>query len=147
MIVPDESYDSDLHYLAPILAPNVVNEIKSFVIQIDETCEHILARWKDQNNKPFFNVKALDCFQNEGYNIYRLRPLGTRLTRYRIVYAYDNEYDDFYLLAVTEKPLEISENKLLSNLMHNRIYNYEPDHHITKRIKDDYDRLHIPKVR
>lgn len=147
MIFPDDSYDSDLVYLAPILAPDVISEIKSFVTQIDETCEHILARWKDQNDNPFFNVRALVNFQNEGYNIYRLRPLGTRLTRYRIIHAYDNEHDDFYLLALTEKPLEHPENESSSNIEHNRIYNYEPNHYISTRIKDDYDRLHIPKIR
>jgi hypothetical protein len=138
MIVAEDSFNDDLQYLAVhSVCPNISSLMRALMVQIDESvdAQRCLVEWRGENKNPFFTVSAIDCFQNQGLNVYRLRPLGNILRRYRVIYAYDNEYDNFHLLAVVEKPPE-NENGVVA---HNRVYNYEPDHFITHRIIHEYD--------
>lgn len=89
---------------------------------------------------PIFNVKALVELQNEGYNLYRLRPLRA-LRGYRVIYAYDPAANDsFYALAIVRKAPPGAE-------MTDDYYNYERNHPITERVIKEYDDLRIPRTR
>jgi hypothetical protein len=146
VIYPGDYYEDDLEYLAQHSEnKNVKIFIEAFIAEIAESqgATWCLMQWKGDNKNPFFNVSAINHLQNKGYNLYRLRPLGSsHINRYRVIYAYDNQYDSFYLLAVVEKPPEHEKG----NIVHDRIYNYEEDHAIIKRVCDEYDELDIPKL-
>lgn len=119
--------------------------IDAFLTQLAESNDALwtLTKWSADFHNPYFNCKAISCFQTAGYNIYRIRPLGGRISRYRILYAYDSKHDDFYILAVTiKKPQVLPHNADL-----NAYYDYEPDHILTERAKSEYDRLQLPRVR
>jgi len=90
---------------------------------------------------PYFNVKAIESLHDQGYNIYRIRPLGTQSSRYRILYAYDAEYDEFYLLAIVGKAPTIPS---LGSGIYN--FNYEPTHPVTIRICQEYDSRRLPRI-
>lgn len=146
MLCEGDSYQSDLEYLVEhSVHKDIATLIHAFIVQVDESndAKWCLTQWKGENDNPFFNVRAINTLQSQGFNIYRVRPLGSRLSRYRILYAYDSEYDDFYLLAVVEKP---PENEV-GTVTHDRVYNYEHDHAITKRICEEYDATGIPRIR
>ncbi|NOT15454.1 MAG: hypothetical protein HOP21_07750 [Methylotenera sp.] len=145
MIFPGEFYLADLEYLKENSSnKNVDMVIQALMVQIAESedATWCLTQWKNDNKNPFFNVSAISYLQQQGYNIYRLRPLGSsKLNRYRVIYAFDSEYEDFYLLAVVEKAPE-NETEII---VHDRIYKYEHDHHIIKRVCKEYDAFGIPR--
>lgn len=116
--------------------------LDAFLSQIDESDEAVwaLSQRNGEHADPLFNVKAIDCFHQRGYNLYRIRPLKL-LVRYRIVYAYDPRNDDFYVLAIVRKKLHDAPRALDPDC-----YNYEPDHPITARISDEYDDLDLPRL-
>ena len=118
--------------------------IDAFLTQIAESEDALwtLNKWSADFANPFFNCKAINCFQAAGYNIYRIRPLGGRISRYRILYAYDCQNDDYYVLAITtKKPDSLPPNTDLS-----AYYAYEPHHSISQRAKNEYDRLGLPRL-
>ena len=94
-----------------------------------------LSKWSDENARPFFNCKAVSCFQEKGYNVYRVRPLKGSLRKYRILYAYDAPRDEFHLLAVGIKPPD----PMPSPPEPWSFYNYEIDHPTSKCILREYD--------
>lgn len=101
-----------------------------------------LTKWPGENANPFFNAKGVQTLQQQGYNIYRIRPLSRRLRKYRILFAYDKQHDDFYVLAIAMKrPAALSPENLPDDF-----YNYEHNHPITKRICRECDILKIPRI-
>jgi hypothetical protein len=89
---------------------------------------------------PTFNSRLIEWMLADRYNIGRIRPLPA-LSRYRILYGYDNEYDDIYSLAVVEKPphgLQVPD--------YTRYYNYERDHPVSTRVIDEYINRQLPKI-
>lgn len=100
-----------------------------------------LCRWNDEHSSPWFNCKAITCFQTAGINMYRIRPLSPKLGRYRILYAYDAEYEDFHILAiVVKKPTDMPQGASPQDY-----YNYEPDHPVSIRATSEYDSIGIPR--
>ncbi len=61
--------------------------IDAFLTQLAESEDALwkLTQWSANCDNPYFNCGAISCFQTAGYNIYRIRPLGRRLSRYRIL--------------------------------------------------------------
>lgn len=102
----------------------------------------ILRQWPGEHVDPSFNTKGFSEQQRAGYNLYRLRPLTRRLWEYRILYAYDSEYEDIYILAVVIKRPE----HLPAQSSERDFYNYEHDHPITQRIRNDYERYNFPRT-
>jgi hypothetical protein len=107
-----------------------------------EDSARVLTQWPGYNANPAFNTKGFTHWQNRGYNLYRLRPLTQQLWEYRVLYAYDAEYEDIYVLAVVIK----RPNAVPANASAGDYYNYENDHLITKRVCDDYDSFGIPRT-
>lgn len=118
--------------------------IDAFLTQISESEEAMweLSKWPGENANPFFNVKGIQTLQSQGYNIYRIRPLTSRLKKYRILYAYDAPHDDFYILAIVIKRPPVLPPECLPN----EFYNYEPNHPITVRVCDEYSTLNLPRI-
>jgi hypothetical protein len=101
-----------------------------------------LIKWKGENaTSPFFNCAAIDCFQTAGYNLYRIRPLHSRLSKYRILYAYDNVNTEFHLLAVV-----IKRPNTPPKVHDPRHYDYEEDHPISERVRNEYDKLGLKRL-
>lgn len=94
-----------------------------------------LLRWKDDHGSPHFNCRAIDCFQNDGYNIYRIRPLTRKLSKYRILYAYNTQANEFHFLAVVVKQIA----SIAVDAEPGDFYNYEFNHSISIRIRSEYD--------
>src|ERR1700761_7218517 len=89
---------------------------------------------------PTFNSKMIEWMLADGFNIGRIRPMPA-LRNYRILYGYDNEYDDVYSFAVVEKaPQGLPAPDYV------RYYNYERDHPVGGRVIDEYDDRRIPRV-
>lgn len=89
---------------------------------------------------PTFNSKMIEWMLQARYNVGRIRPLPA-LSQYRILYGYDNEYDDIYALAVVEKPpygIQVPN--------YARYYNYERDHPISARVIDEYVDRGLPVI-
>lgn len=127
--------------------PSILDDadlIDAFLDQLAESEDALwsLVKWKGSHHNPYFNCSAIDCFQNEGYNVYRIRPQDGRLNKYRIIYAFDGVHNDFYLLAIVIK----SPTTLQSGPKSDIHYNYEPSHPITRRVKSEYDRLGLPRL-
>lgn len=118
--------------------------IDAFLTQIAESEDAMweLTKWPGENANPFFNVKGVQMLQQQGYNIYRIRPLTRRLSKYRILYAYDAQHDDFYVLAIVMKRPAVLPPESLPN----DFYNYENLHPITLRICDEYGTLKLPRI-
>lgn len=116
---------------------NDVDLLNAFMDQVAESPEVLwkLAKWKEQHWSPYLNCSAIDCFQMQGYNVYRLRPLSKRLSKYRILYAYNAPMHEFHFLAVVVKRLEPSPIGSDPDYF----YNYEPNHPISVRIRTEYD--------
>jgi hypothetical protein len=114
--------------------------IREFIaeIDVDERAKNTLFKRNDEYYHPAFTVRAIDCFLQRGINVSRVRPCIGRLVIYRIIFALDNEYEDFYLLALVKKTREYLTGKS------NDGYNYEPKHWITERILLDYEELGLP---
>jgi len=102
----------------------------------------VILKRNDEHPSPFFNVKAIDCFLNRGYNVSRIRPLRGRLSHYRILVALDAGDDAFHLLAIVRKRNPNSPPGNQSGID----YNYESSHLITRRVCDEYDKLGIPRL-
>jgi hypothetical protein len=101
-----------------------------------------LVKHESEYRNPSFNCKAINSFLLIGYNISRLRPLFSIANRYRILFAYDNEYDDFYLLGIAQKCQIAIPGSSLSE----SYYDYQLDHPVTQRIFDEYDLLGLPRL-
>lgn len=101
-----------------------------------------LCRWEAEYSNPWFNCKAIACFQSAGVNMYRIRPLTPRLQRYRILYAYDSAHEEFHILAiVVKKPTVVPQGVSPQDY-----YNYEPDHPVSVRCASEYDTIGIPRM-
>lgn len=122
-----------------------VDLIDAFLDQVaaNEDLLWKISKWENTNQSPHFNCKAIVCFQNEGYNIYRIRPLGKRLSKYRILYAYDAPYNELHFLAIVLKRQE----QTTPNDPLTFFYNYEYEHPISKRIRDEYDNSNFTKTK
>ena len=86
-------------------------------------------------------MRTIAWMQDRGFNMYRIRPLQG-LGQYRILYAFDVEYDDFYALAIVRKRPEV----LPAGVGPWDYYNYERNHPISTRVLDEYDRIGLPKL-
>lgn len=107
---------------------------------LNEVAESDDAMWKlchrhDDHHTPFFNCRAIECFQDDGYNLYRLRPLTPSLSQFRVIYAYDPRRDDFHLLAAVLKLPAV----VLPDTPQWTFYGYEPEHPTSHRIRAEYD--------
>ena len=67
--------------------------------------------------------------------MYRIRPLKGRLSKYRILYAYDSQENEIHLLAVVVKRLVL----LPEGTDPRDFFNYEPNHAISVRIRNEYE--------
>ncbi|WP_225031780.1 hypothetical protein [Paraburkholderia sp. XV] len=119
------------------------DKIDAFLDQVDESEEAVwkLTRDREEQNypDPIFNCQLVGCFRDAGYFVYRLRPLRA-LGQFRILYAYDGTKEEIHLLAVVRKRPEGAEFE-----GDDTYYGYEFDHPISQRIRDEYDRLGLPK--
>lgn len=136
-LFPDQSFLADLQ----ALPQEDADLLREFVAELDvsERAKQILFSRDDEYYDPAFTVKAIRCFNDAGFNVSRIRPRIPRISFYRIIFAIDNEYGDFYLLAVVKKTREYLNGTTDDG------YDYEPDHEITTRIRSDYDDLGIPR--
>lgn len=117
--------------------------LDAFLEQVGASEEAVwsLRQWHGEHPDPLFSMRAITWMQNAGFNLYRIRPLKG-LGQYRILYAYDVEYDDSYALAVVRKrPIDLSPGAGQWDY-----YNYERDHPISTRVLDEYERLDLPKL-
>lgn len=133
--------EDDLALIAQV-SQDDADLLDAFLTQISESQDALWALTKrmSEHPDPLFNERAIECFQSKGYNVYRIRPLRF-LSHYRIIYAFDAQHDEFYVLAVTRKkpfdaPPDIDPER----------YNYEPHHPLSQRICDEYDALGIPRL-
>lgn len=120
-----------LHGKSVALLRAFIEELKA-----DQSALALLNHANDSCYKPLFNIKLIGCFQKKGYNIYRVRPLDG-LGHFRIIIAYDVEYDDFYMLALVLKKPENKDQIIKS--FEDYYYDYELNHPITTRIYNEYD--------
>ncbi|EEO27156.2 type II toxin-antitoxin system RelE family toxin [Oxalobacter paraformigenes] len=126
-----EIYEGD-YFEADLSGLSECDLINAFLDELENSPKVLdeLTKWSaEHNSNPMFNVKAIVAFQNKGFNLYRIRPLAKRINKYRIIYAYNGQRDEIYLLAIVKK----------------EEYNYEPDDPISQRIFDEYDELELPK--
>jgi hypothetical protein len=101
-----------------------------------------LCKWEAEYSSPWFDCKAITCFQSAGLNMYRLKPLTNRLRRYRILYAYDAAREEFHILAiVVRKPAVMPQGASPDDY-----YDYEPDHPVSVRATREYDSIGLPRV-
>lgn len=114
--------------------------IEAFLDEIiaSQQALNTLLRRNDSYAHPAFNVRGIDCFINRGFNVSRIRPLTPRLANFRILFALDNSTDDFYLLAIVRK----CRNDELATT--GKCYDYHPNHPISNRVCQDYDKLKLP---
>lgn len=122
-----------------------VDLLNAFMDEIAESQDVLwkLSKWKEDHWSPYLNCRAIDCFQNEGYNVYRIRPLKGRLNKYRILYAFNAIANEFHFLAVVVKltaPLPVGANP-------GDFYNYEYNHSISIRIRNEYNNGGFPNTR
>ncbi|MEZ0316569.1 MAG: hypothetical protein ACAH10_06715 [Methylophilaceae bacterium] len=122
------------------LPQNHADLIEAFLQELidDERALTTLLRRDAVNHCPDFNSKVIEFLLRAGYNLARISPKGGILGRYRIIYAIDNQHDDFYLLAIVEKNFTDTYTEAK--------YNYEPNHPITTRICAEYEHSRIPYV-
>lgn len=101
-----------------------------------------LAQHKQDRNfsRPFFNSCVIEWMLDDGYNMYRMRPT-VAVPPYRMLYGYDNEYDEFHILAIVRKKPRTD-----PDYDQNRYYDYERDHHISVRVLAEYDELGLPHL-
>lgn len=119
--------------------------LDAFLDQVSESDEAswVLTRWPGSHPSPYFDVKGIEVFQQKGYNVYRIRPLFGKLKNYRILYAYDGRVDKIYLLAAVKRLI----NKQPGAKINEEFYDYEPNHPVTIRVREEYDQLNLPKIR
>ena len=117
---------------------NDVDLLNAFLDDVSEREDVLwkLLREKHEQQVPHFNCSLVRFFHNEGYNVYRIRPLTKRrLNKYRILYAYNAPANEIHFLAVVVKrsaPPHI-------NLPSDKFYDYEANHPISIRIRSEYD--------
>ena len=121
-----------------------VDLIDAFLTEVAESedTKWTLLKWRGEtDSRPFLNCKAVRCFIDAKFNIYRLRPLRGRLSPYRVFYAYDAARNEIHLLAVVKKtPVP---PPLITKPFH---YAYEPKHAIADRIRDEYEQRGFTKL-
>lgn len=125
-IYEGDYFESDLSVL------DECDIINAFLDELEDSQKVLdeLTKWDaEHNSNPMFNVKAIVEFHKKGFNLYRIRPLVKRINKYRIIYAYNGQKDEIYLLAIVKKGE----------------YNYEPDDPVSQRVFGEYDRIGIPK--
>ncbi len=117
---------------------------------LDEIAGSDQAKWQllkwitEHDARPalWFNCKAVVCFHDHGYNVSRIQPLAGRLRKYRVLYAYEKRHNELHFLAVVlKKPTAAPPD---SDPRH---YNYELNHPISKRVRDEYDKREFAKAR
>ena len=103
-------------------------ELDENELVLDRLCEWHYSQTED----PAFDCRAISSFQSAGYNMYRLKfwPLEWAGKKYRVLYAYDNEYNEYRVLAIVKR----SE------------YDYQGNHAITKKVMGEYDDIGIPHL-
>ena len=143
-----DDIQSDLDFIqsCPLYEAQDTDLIMAFLEQLEtsEDSKWSLTKWKAENSNPHFNVSAIATLQSAGFNLYRIRPLSRRLKKYRILYAYNGQVDEIYLLAVVvKKPNPLPENAINEGCEY---YDYEQNHRITKRVLCEYDQLGLPKI-
>lgn len=74
------------------------------------------------------------------YNMYRMRPTAV-VPVYRMLYAFDPQYEEFHVLAVVRKL-----PKTAPGYDQSKHYDYEPNHHISVRVLSEYDDIGIPLI-
>lgn len=119
------------------------DKIDAFLDQMDESEEAIWKLTHDYDEQrypdPIFNCRLIQSFREQGYFVYRLRPLRA-ISEYRILYAYDGGKEEIHLLAIVRKRPEGDEFA-----GDDSYYEYEPDHPISVRVRAEYDQLRLPK--
>ncbi|WP_118182104.1 hypothetical protein [Paraburkholderia phosphatilytica] len=143
-LYPGDSIEDDLNRIATVNGLVDADLLRAFMEQLggceDALWQLVKHRAERTYPAPTFNSKLIECLLADGYNIGRIRPMPA-LAKYRILYAYDNEYDDIYTLAVVEKvPHDESEPDLA------RYYDYERNHPISVRAVGEYDAIGVPRV-
>lgn len=135
-LVISEAADEDLTALArdPATKDDAA-AIDAFLAELDENELLLdrLCRWHySQTEDPAFECMAIASLQKQGYNMYRLKfwALEWAGRRYRVLYAYDTEYNEYRVLAIVKR----SE------------YDYEANHSITRKIMAEYDAIGIPHI-
>ena len=136
--------ESDLQTIADRNGRNDADDLRSFLEELGSREDALwqLVRHRSERTypSPTFNSRMIEILLGERYNIGRIRPVP-RLSKYRILYAYDNQHDDIYVLAIVEKlPVDVA------NAVPERYYDYERNHPVTSRIVDEYDSLGIPRI-
>jgi hypothetical protein len=122
---------------------DLLNAFLDEVAGSEEALWQLLRRNTEHDARPglWFNCKAVECFLDAGYNVSRMRPLQGRLRKYRILYAYEKDRNELHLLAVVLKRPDPAPQ--ISNPRH---YDYEPNHPISKRIRNEYDQRKFAKI-
>jgi hypothetical protein len=100
-----------------------------------------LTRDDGDYRNPTFTSKPIRGFIEAKYSIYRMRPLLSVATGFRVLYAYDLEYEDFYALGVVEKTREHNDTQEFGEE-----YDYQLTHPFTVGIFDQYDRFGLPHI-
>lgn len=127
-------------------SPEDADDIWAFLEVIDGSDDLMgrLCSWhyRQTHEDPQFDCKAVVSLQREGFNVYRMYSLVMEWGRrhYRILYAYESAVnpDDevFHILAVVLKRTSDTPPEL-----RDEAYNYELNHPVTLRIRDDYEGL------
>lgn len=145
-LYPGKYFESDLAFIQshPMYEDGDADLINAFLelLEDSEDAKWSLTKWKSDFQNPHFNVAAIVKLQELGFNLYRLRPLSRRLKKYRILYAYNGQLDEVYLLAVVVKKT----NPATGILPDGEYYDYEIEHRITRRVLGEYDSLGLPKI-
>ncbi len=120
--------------------------IEAFLSELvaNEDAQWSLTKLKTEHYSPHFSVRGVVLFQRRGFNVYRLRPFFKGLSKYRVLYAYDGQQEEIYLLAVVVKKPE--DQQIQVDLSGEYYYDYEPNHWITKRVMAEYEQLGLPKI-
>lgn len=133
-----EEFEEDLAQIA--LDPNLRGEEMEIYAYFEELCashSDLLTLTKHGNviYSPWGQVSKVINLQDQGYCIYRLKPLPPKghLGKYRFIYAHDIEFDDFYLLAIVKKIYLNGQPD-----PRYKIYDYELQNPLTLRIIQQY---------
>lgn len=126
----------DINYILKV-SNNADNDLKKipnrerievFINYISERQDllDLLTKWDEEHNAPpAFNVKAIASFHKRKLNIYRIRPLLKDIKNYRIIYAFNQKENEFYVLAVIDR----------------NSYDYDLHDPISNRIIEEHDSL------
>lgn len=139
--------DEDLQTLEELNGSTAhADQLRAFLDHVSEAEDLLwkLTKWSDSNGEhPKFNCKAITCFHQRGYYLYRIRFFLGELSRYRVIYMYDGQNDEVHYLAIVRK----KDEKLTEKDNRKEDYNYESEHPISARIIDEYERTGFPKGR